>query len=64
MADKSKKKIFLTMEEYRSYYQTDTEKKKISGSKYYRLGAEIARQANERAMHSSSRQSGASQSIA
>lgn len=55
MTDKSKKKVFSTMEEYRAYYRANPEQKKAKGSKYYRLGTEIARLASEKAMHDSSR---------
>lgn len=64
MADKSKDKVFSTMEEYRAYYQASPKKKKAKGSKYYRLGTEIAKLASEKAMHDSSRQASASELIA
>jgi len=61
MADKSKKKVFATIEEYRAYYQAGSQEKKAKGSKYYRLGTEIAKLASEKAMHDSSRQASTSQ---
>ena len=64
MADKSKKKVFSTMEEYRAFYQASPEKKKAKGSKYYRLGTEIARLASEKAMDDTSKDARTSQVIA
>jgi hypothetical protein len=59
MKDKSKKKTFSTMEEYRAYYQASPEKKnKTGGSKYYRLGTEIAILASKETMHDSARTAG------
>jgi len=53
MADESQERVFSTMEEYLTYYQVSPEKEKAKGSKYYRLGTEIARLASEKAMHDS-----------
>ena len=43
MAKKRDNKVFNSMEEYRSYVAAREEKSQLKGSKYYRVGADIAK---------------------
>ena len=48
MAKKPEKKIFTNLEEYRAYFRALPESSKPKGSKYYRLGRDIAKMACEK----------------
>ena len=51
MTKKGKNVTFKTVEEYRAFYATDTKRQQPKGSKYYRIGTDIAKMACEKAVN-------------
>jgi len=49
MANKHNNVIFKSMDEYRKYYASPPKKQQKKGSKYYRIGENIAKMACEKA---------------
>lgn len=49
MVKTSKRVTFKTFEEYQAFYATDVAKQKHKGSKYYRIGQDVAKLACEKA---------------
>jgi hypothetical protein len=50
MGNQKKDKTFKTMKEYFDYYSNDTDVQVSEGSKYYRIGQEIANMACEKVL--------------
>ncbi len=51
MTKKDRDVTFKTVEEYRAFYATDTKRRQPKGSKCYRIGADIAKMACEKAIN-------------
>jgi len=56
MAKKGKATVFKTVEEYLSYYAAKTDQRQSQGSKYYRIGQDIAKMACEKAVNKLSKE--------
>lgn len=51
MTKKGKSVTFKSVEEYRAYYASDPAKSPAKGSKYYRIGGDIAKLACDKAIN-------------
>ena len=56
MTKKNKGVIFKTVEEYRAFYTSEAKKQQLRESKYYRIGADLAKMACQKAVNTLSQE--------